>query len=104
MGVSCELDQHIRVYAESSADRDYDPSFGYYVFGSVHKDDEGVGCDDLYYSAEGEQGWWDSRLSGISGWSNSAGTSYWYNYESARWGDGSHWIQSYGYTSYTDVP
>ncbi|OAI40453.1 hypothetical protein AYO38_01145 [bacterium SCGC AG-212-C10] len=100
----CNLDQHIRVYALSSADRNYDPNLGYYVLGTVHKDYEGSGCDDSYYSAEGEQGWWDSRFAGISGWTNHANTSYWSNYESQRWADTNHWIQSDGYTTYTDVP
>lgn len=104
MGASCELDQHIRVYAIYPADRNYDPAIGYYVLASVHKDYEGPSCTDVYYSAEGEQGWWDSRSAGISGWSTTSNNYWWNNYESARWGDTSHWIQSDGYSTYVTLP
>ena len=94
----------MRVYA-SSADRNYDAnSFGYYILGVVHKDYEGSGCDDLFYSAEGEEGWWNSRFSGISGWAVSADDTYYYNAETARWADLTHYVQSNGYATYVGVP
>ncbi len=103
-GLSCQLDQHIRVYALSSTDRNWDPELGYYILGSVHKDYEGGECDDLFYSAEGEQGWWDTRIAGISGWTVHANISYWSNFENARWADSTHWVHSDGLTTYVDVP
>jgi hypothetical protein len=103
-GLHCQLDMHMRVYAVFPADRNYDPNLGYYVLATVHKDLENGSCQVQYYSAEGEQSWWDTRISAIPGWTDHANISYWYNYEPAHWADAQHWVQSDGYTSYIDVP
>lgn len=95
-GVSCDYDQHIRVYAYDLTGRNYNASLGFYVMGTVHKDLEGGGCENSYYSAEGEEGWWVTRAGQISGWSVTSGP-YLSNYESGRW-DTNHWIQSDGYS------
>ena len=107
---SCELDRHMRIYAYAGLDYNQESGYGKYVVAAVHKDHEPLfpdppwACAKRYYSAEGEEGWWISRIQAwYPAWTVASGASNWLNFEAAHW-SGSHWIQSDGMTTYVTVP
>jgi hypothetical protein len=106
--------QHMRLYANPDSvwpyDRNYNDTWGFYIFASVHKDFEGGsgGSCTTYYSAEGEEGWWVQRmLDGLPDWYQESNSYYWSNPDdSGHWDlvNGAwHWTQSNGWASYVWV-
>lgn len=106
--------QHIRLYANpanvSPYDRNWNSVWGYYIFGTVHKDYEGGsgGSCTTFYSAEGEEGWWVQRiLDNLGSWSQQSNSYNWFNGDAGHWDleDGYwHWTQSNGWAGYVWVP
>ncbi len=52
----------MRFYAQSGEDRNYNPTYGYYVVATLHRDSEGIGCTNMYESFESDEDWWLDRI------------------------------------------
>lgn len=114
-GLLCITDHHMRFYADSSSDRNgYDTGWGYYLFGTLHEDDEGWACADEWESLEEDEDWWRTRIegaleNGTYGWNVSDSVT---DFDNALGTDGSpvsidggsnHWLSSDGRPVYVDV-
>lgn len=84
----CEWNHgHIRVYATGSGDHNYNPSYGYYVVATIHRDHENpYSCEKRYESFESDEDWWNARMEDNLG----SDTEYnWTVYDSSiYWGNG----------------
>lgn len=102
--VGCSWYYHMRVYARSDTDQNYNPDYGFYVFMTVHQDYETVwpGCPDKYRSYESHESHFIWRAQQV-GWSTSANLSYQYNAETFREWAPNSWVESNGYVSYIYV-
>ena len=91
--------RHYRVYAPPSTDRMYNPSFGYYIFGTTHADHHEL-CNSWYDDSEGTEYNLYSKFSS-KGYSSYYDWGYFYNYE---WRDeGDHHWRNDGYTTYIRI-
>ena len=61
-GNNCGYDDHMRFYAQSGEDRNYNVQWEYYIVASVHHEDHGWGCPDYFWSWELDEDWWVSRI------------------------------------------
>ncbi len=65
-GNSCELDNHMRFYAQSGEDRNYNSTWEYYVVATLHNDYHRRrpwhNCDRYFYSWELDEDWWVDRI------------------------------------------
>jgi hypothetical protein len=92
--------RHYRIYAPSSTDRFYNPTFGYYVFATTHQDHHEA-CDAWFDDSEGTEQDIANKMSGM-GYSVQYDYAWFYNPESAVQGD-HHWNND-GYATYINVP
>lgn len=64
-GLSCNTGWdwgHMRLYARSTSDRNYNIVWGYYVIGTNHQDYESGDCDEEYRSYETQEEAWEDRF------------------------------------------
>ena len=94
-------DYHFRVYADSDDRLGYSAGFGYWVFGTTHKDVQECGSGTWYGDSEAAE----SHLVSVrpSNWSVCASCQWMKNAEPARW-DGDHFWSNDGYASVLYVP
>lgn len=93
-------DAHYRVYAPSSSDRFYNPTFGYYVFGTTHHDHHEL-CDAWYDDSEGTEHDIANRMS-ARGYYTRYDYAWFYNAQSDT--QGNHRFNNDGYATYVEVP
>jgi hypothetical protein len=107
---------HMRIYATSGGDRNYNPTFGFYVVATVHKDHEDLFfCDDQYISGESHENWWVDRIEDNLGidtqydWTIDSQGFNWANSvvgypEISPGDDADHWYQSDGWGVKVRIP
>ena len=66
-GNSCALDNHMRFYAQSGEDRNYNATWEYYIVATLHVDYHKRGllspdCDPYFFSWELDEDWWVDRI------------------------------------------
>jgi hypothetical protein len=93
---------HYRVYApQPLGDHFYNPNFGYYVFGTTHRD-HNESCNDYYNDSEVvEQYIWQIQHGGIY-WSSLYDYAWFYNRVSGN--AANHYWDSDGYATYIAMP
>lgn len=93
-------DAHYRVYAPSANDRFYNPTFGYYLFGSTHHDHHEL-CDASYDDSEGTEHDIANRMS-ARGYYTRYDYAWFYNAQFDT--QGNHRFNNDGYATYVEVP
>ena len=96
---------HMRVYAQTGEDHNYDPDFGNYVVASNHVDKEDpprwYWCDERFRSVESDETVWRNRISGYltgSPYQWSIGSDFnWNNWGYGNLTQGNHQYGSDGY-------
>jgi hypothetical protein len=104
--VGCSWYYHMRVYARSDTDHNYNPDYSFYVFMTVHQDYETVwpGCfPNKYRSYETHEDHFVWRAQQVPGWVAYPDLSYQYNYEPNREWSSNAFVESDGYVSYIYV-
>ena len=66
-GNSCALDNHMRFYAQSGEDRNYNATWEYYIVATLHVDYHkrgllSTGCDPYFWIWESDEDWWVDRI------------------------------------------
>ena len=68
-GNHCDYGNHMRFYAQSGEDRNYNSTWEYYIVATLHVDKEersrwpwSENCDPLYWSWELDEDWWVDRI------------------------------------------
>ena len=68
-GNHCDYDNHMRFYAQSGEDRNYNSTWEYYIVTTLHADKEerswwpwSEECDPEYWSWEMDENWWVDRI------------------------------------------
>ena len=110
-GNNCDYDRHMRFYAQSGEDRNYNSTWEYYIVASLHYEDHGWNCEDKFWSWELDEDWWIDRIE-----DNLTGSPYnWtIDEEDIYWnagisgiqdiGGGNHSYSSDDYGPYVEVP
>lgn len=93
--------RHSRIYAPSSTDRMYNPTFGYYVFATTHIDHHEL-CNDWYDGSESTEKDIGNLFRG-KGYQVDFDYGYLYNTEQNRVEGDHHWDNN-GYATYIRVP
>jgi hypothetical protein len=94
-------DYHFRIYADSDDRLGYNATYGYWVFGTTHKDVKECGTGTWYGDSEVAEQY--MRSVKPSGWGMTAEARNMSNPEPARW-DGDHYWNNSGYATVFSVP
>ena len=96
---------HVRLYAPPGTDRMYNPSWGYYVFASSHRDRSElcVGAERQYGWSEDAEGYAVDVARNRFGWSGSHDWSSFLNGVPTGWVS-NHYVQNNGLASQVRVP
>lgn len=106
-GLWCSWDHHMRFYARTTTDRNYDVAVGYYIMGTNHRDYELGICTHTYTSYESDEDWWKSRIDANTSWITA---DSWYNFSNGNGnvasdiGGGNHSYASDGWPVTVWVP
>lgn len=96
---------HIRLYAPPGTDRMYNPSWGYYVFASSHRDRSEfcIGVSKQYGWSEDAEGYAVDTATSRIGWSGSHDWADFLNRVPTGWSS-NHYLQNNGFASHVRVP
>jgi spermidine/putrescine-binding protein len=94
-------DYHFRIYADSDDRLGYNPTYGYWVFGTTHKDVKECGTGTWYGDSEVAEQYMRSVKPAT--WGMTAEAINLQNYEAPRW-DGDHYWNNSGYATVFSVP
>jgi hypothetical protein len=92
--------RHFRIYAPSSTDRMYNPSFGYYVFATTHYDHHEL-CNAWFDDSEGTEHDLYNQFNG-KGYASYYDWGWFYNREQNRVESDHHWNND-GYATYVRI-
>ena len=114
-GNSCDYDNHMRFYAQSGEDQNYNSTWDYYIVATLHYEYHSRywwdSCEPVFWSWELDEDWWVDRIednltASPYNWAVTGDSIYWNAGVSGYpdIGGGNHSYQSDDYGPYVEVP